>query len=101
MTKQTNKALALYDQFIEDKYDVVMLINLMANQIYKLYLLKQASLDLSLDEEEIKKLFNLTSYGYKANMDLISYRDLNQLKYILNELYFLDLQIKQNLVDKQ
>lgn len=100
LTRQTDKLLVLYDQFIQAKYDPTTLITLLTAQIYRLYLLKQADTDPYLDQEEIKKLFNLTAYSYKANMELISHRDLNQLKYTLSTLYQLDLQIKLNLVDK-
>ena len=98
-SKKTDKLLNLYEQLIDSKVDPILIIQMISTQIYRFYLIKQMQLQRK-SVDEISAELGVHNFVVSTSIQLINKYDLNKLQYILNTLYSLDIQIKQNFVDK-
>ncbi|WP_353289751.1 DNA polymerase III subunit delta [Ureaplasma ceti] len=94
-----DKALKLLDLMLDNNTEPTTIIATLAHQINQLYLIKQL-LEQSYSAFQIAKELGIANFIVANSVQLIKNKHLNQLKYILNNLYLTDLQIKQNIIDK-
>lgn len=97
--KDTNKALSLLDEFLNQNYDEIQIMMLLFNQFHFLYQVKRL-LNKSYKERDIADTLEVNPYRVKYSIKkLYSYSELDLLNYI-KRLAKMDHDIKLGLMDK-
>lgn len=92
------KSMNLFKKLIIEKYNVVALIQIISQQMFEFKLLKILFETSTNNLTAISKQYGINAYILKKNYELLNNITLNQIKQILNNLYKLDMQIKNNII---
>lgn len=100
LTKNYQMLFLELDNLYLNKYDAIQIINVLANQIVQSILIKE-SLVLKKSESQIVQVLQINPYVLKKQMQFLKNWSLNQLKYIINNLYETEILIKSNNLNKE
>jgi len=93
ISKNINESLKLLDELILNKFDVIAIINLISDEIFKFYIIKKMIME-NLNDFSISKITNIPVYFLNDYKNTIFSVDINVINNLLQELYFLDYNIK-------
>ncbi len=98
VTGDLKKSINLFKKLLIEKYNVIALIQIISQQIFEFKLLKILFETNTRNLTTISKQYDMNAYFLKKNYELLNNISLDQIKQILDSLYKLDIQIKNNII---